>query len=282
MADIEPFFEVRTTLLSSKPSTRGLCVGFESGRWREDELASHLLEWLPEFCLRYSELQHVAPQRWLSKIREAAKRLYQSDKFKNRGEFGELLLHAVIREVFESHPAIAKIYYKSTPSEPVKGFDAVHVVEGRRGKLELWLGEAKFYRSKRRAIADVIQELKAHSTDRYLKDEFLLIRSKIDDNWPHKAQLDELIREKRSLDTVFSQLVFPCLITFESTDLETFTDACDDYCTSFEDEIRDVQNAFEAAGLDKRVRVEIIAVPIRSKDSLVDNLHKRLLGLQAA
>lgn len=261
---------------------RGLCVGFESGKWREDALASHLMEWLPEFCLPYSELQHVAPQRWLQKIREAAKRLYQSEKFKSRGEFGELLLHAAIREVFGSYPAIAKIYYKSTANEPVKGFDAVHVVENERNDLELWLGEVKFYASKRQAVADIIDELRAHSVDRYLKDEFLLIRSKIDERWPHKARLDELIREKRSLDTVFSQLVFPCLITFESGKLEPFTEASNDYCSCFENEIREIQDSFLKANLDQRIRVEIIAVPIRSKSTLVQNLHRRLTGLQAA
>lgn len=282
LSDIEPFFEIRTTLLAANRNACGLCVGFEDGTWREDALASHLMEWLPQFCLAYSELQSVSPQRWVAKVREAAKRLYSSNEFLRRGEFGELLLHAVICEIYKSHPAISKIYYKSTANETVKGFDAVHVVEGADGELELWLGEVKFYASKRQAIADIVAELKNHSTQRYLKDEFLLIRSKIDSNWPHKKKLDDLIREKRSLDTVFSRLVFPCLITFEWNDLKSHSAANQKYTSQFAAEVASVRDAFISAKLDSKIRIEIIALPIRSKASLVENLHGRLKAWQAA
>jgi len=63
-----------------------------------------------------------------------------SDKYKKRGEIGELLLHVICREVFKTYPAITKYFYKDSANNTVKGFDAVHVVVGGDG-LELWLGE---------------------------------------------------------------------------------------------------------------------------------------------
>src|SRR3712207_6996007 len=59
-----------------------------------------------------------------------------SEKYSKRGEFGELLLHSVIRDVFHSEPAISKIFFKDSANDTVKGFDAVHVVEV-EGSLEL-------------------------------------------------------------------------------------------------------------------------------------------------
>jgi hypothetical protein len=62
-------------------------------------------------------------------VKQAAKTVYTTDKYQRRGEFFELLPHALLREVFNSEPAISKIYYKSATIETVKGFDAVHIVE---------------------------------------------------------------------------------------------------------------------------------------------------------
>lgn len=33
------------------PGLAGVCAGFEAGEWRYDQLAEHIVEWLPEFAL---------------------------------------------------------------------------------------------------------------------------------------------------------------------------------------------------------------------------------------
>ena len=75
-------------------------------------LVDYLFEYLPEFALTYSELDNLTGENMVAKIRQVAASIYQSEKFKNRGEFGELLLHAIIREMYNTIPAISKIYYK--------------------------------------------------------------------------------------------------------------------------------------------------------------------------
>ena len=153
-----------------------LCAGFERGQWRSDQLADHMMEWLPEFALNYSELQDIGHSNALRMIKKAAKIVYQTEKYGRRGEFGELLLHIAIRQIYETLPAVSKIYYKSGANDTVKGFDAVHVVRAGDG-LELWIGETKFYKTLSKAIYDVSKEIVDHLETDYLKSEFILIKN---------------------------------------------------------------------------------------------------------
>ena len=124
-------------------------------------MVRHLFTYLPEFALTYQEYSTIKGEDAVEKIQKAAANVYQTGKFEKRGEFGELLLHAIIKESCDTIPAISKIYYKDGPNETVKGFDAVHVV-ATDNDLELWLGEVKFYDNINNAISDVIKELNAH------------------------------------------------------------------------------------------------------------------------
>jgi hypothetical protein len=65
--------------------------------------------------------------------------------------------------------------------------------------MELWLGEAKFYEDFKAAAKSVVDELAKHTETNYLRDEFLLIRGKVDSSWPHAKQLEELLADKRSV-----------------------------------------------------------------------------------
>ena len=111
-----PFFNIIIHKDDTFPDLHGLCAGFESRQWRKDQLVNYLFEYLPEFALTYSELGNLTSENMVAKMRQVAASIYQSEKFKNRGEFGELLLHAIIREMYDTIPAISKIYYKDGPN----------------------------------------------------------------------------------------------------------------------------------------------------------------------
>ncbi|RYY79062.1 MAG: DUF1837 domain-containing protein [Moraxellaceae bacterium] len=192
-----------------------LCAGFERGDWRNDQFAKHLINWLPEFAFTYSELIKIASHNAVEMVMKAANIIYNTEKYGNRGEFGELLLHAAIRQIYNTEPAISKIYYKSGLNETVKGFDAVHVVE-QNDELELWIGETKFYSDLSRAINDVCKEIIEHLETDYLRGEFILIANKIDSNWQHADLLKDLINKNKSLDEVFSKVCIPVLLTYNS------------------------------------------------------------------
>ncbi|KIG05322.1 hypothetical protein BurMR1_3635 [Burkholderia sp. MR1] len=169
-----PFFKIVVNDLARTPRLTGICAGYELGAWRADQLSKLLFQSLPDFCLRYSEYHSIDAGNAAERLGEAARKIYQTDAYRNRGEFGELILHVALKKVFATLPAISKIYFKDSSNHAVKGFDAVHVVPTQAG-LELWLGEVKFYQNIGKAITDVCLELDAHFEREYLRDEFLLI-----------------------------------------------------------------------------------------------------------
>jgi len=210
-----PLLDVRVQDLSLSPTLTALCAGYEGGRWRAKELAAHMMEWLPEFALSYQERQTLRHNNTVCMLRAAAQRVYATKKFENRGEFGELLLHIAARQVFNTLPAISKIYYKDADNDTVKGFDAVHVLAA-GATLELWLGEVKFFDNIARAIREVVEELGQHTTPGYLRREAAAIINKIDPQWPHADRLKRLLDANTSLDTVFDAMCIPVLLTYDS------------------------------------------------------------------
>lgn len=280
--DIKParFLETRVHDLGVQPPLTGLCASYDDGRWRDREFAEYLFDFLPEFCLSYSELQGFNAGTGRRLLRKAAKLVYGSDKYRLRGEFGELLLHAVVREEFGSEPAISKIFFKGTIDEAVKGFDCVHVVSGDDGELELWLGEVKFYEDISSAIAAVAEELRAHVDRDWLRNEFLLIGNRIDDDWPHADALRQLIDERQPLDRIFKRVRIPVLLTYDSPTVGNHRSDEDPYPSAFEEEIRKLQTRFANHDIPLNVLIHLILVPLLSKSDFVKQLDERLKAWQ--
>lgn len=279
-----PFLTVRCHEADWAPSLCGLCVGFENGTWRHNQLADHIVKWLPEFALTPSEWTAMNHANAVDLIRQAAVAIYQTEKFKNRGEFGELFLHAAIRQVHDSLPAISKIYYKSALNDTVKGFDAVHVV-GPPDGMELWLGEAKFYDDISRAISDVVKELETHLATDYLRAEFLLIGNKIDDHWPHAPTLRRLLSKDTSLDEVFSRACVPVFLTYDSACVSGHSSLCEEYVAAFQAEARthyrSFVNSLSKRNYPKDVQVHLFLMPLHQKAALVEALDRKLRAWQA-
>lgn len=240
----DPFLEVRVQELDGIRGVFGLCAGFEKGKWRYKELADHLIEWLPEFALDWADIVSIGPQNMMARAKKAAKSFYQSNKYQNRGEIGELLLHAVIRQTFQTLPAISKLYYKDAPNDTVKGFDAVHVVATDES-LELWTGEVKLYTNITQAVYDVSKELTDHLEDEYLRNEFIAINNKISDGWPHVDRLKKLLHRNTSLDEVFDALCIPVLLCYESKLFSNHKLVSKEFKDAFAEEAKLIRQAFD-------------------------------------
>lgn len=278
-----PFLEVRVHEMHPPAGITALCAGYEQQVWREKQLASHLMKWLPEFALKHSELEGPGPHNAVELIAKAAKSIYASEKYKTRGEFGELLLHVALRQCFKTLPAITKYFYKDARNDTVKGFDAVHVVISDTG-LELWLGEVKFYEQITKAITDVIAEIEAHLERNYLRDEFAAITNKIDEKWAHAEKLKKLLHPDTSLDQVFDCVCVPVLLTYNSPVVTSFAEVSAEYKTRFEEEVRKHHRAFQTKlggkTLPDRLRIHLFLLPLREKASLLACLDEVLKRLQ--
>lgn len=265
-----------------------LCAGFERGNWRNDQLADHVMEWLPEFALGHSELNEINHTNALRMTRKAAKIVYQTEKYGLRGEFGEILLHIAIRQIYETIPAVSKVYYKSSVNETVKGFDAVHVVK-RDDDLELWIGETKFYENLTKAIYDVSKEIIDHLETDYLRSEFILIKNKIDPNWPEAEKLKKLLHENTSLDDVFKRVCIPILLTYDSNAVGESKASDSKYKENIKTELivsyENLRNKLSSEYKNKfsqdfPLTAHVILIPLKEKKKLIAALDNRLKALQ--
>jgi hypothetical protein len=265
-----------------------LCAGFERGQWRNDQFADHVMEWLPEFALDYSELNEIGHANALRMTKKAAKIVYRTEKYGLRGEFGEILLHIAIRQVYETIPAVSKIYYKSSVNETVKGFDAVHVVIKGDG-IELWIGETKFYKNLTKAIYDVSKEIIDHLDTDYLRSEFILIKNKIDPTWPEADKLKKLLHENTSLDDVFKKVCIPILLTYDSEAVGNSNQSDKDYKQNIKNELISAYENIrgklnieygEKYSQNFPLTVHVILIPLKEKEKLIFALDQRLKALQ--
>ncbi|WP_439257069.1 HamA C-terminal domain-containing protein [Lonepinella sp. BR2271] len=279
----EPFLEVRVHDFTNNPLVPvcALCVGYEGGEWRASSFASHVMEWLPEFCLPIDKLNNFSSSNGLRLIREAARLVYQTDKYQTRGEFGELFLHMVLRQIYKSIPVISKIYFKDSANNTVKGYDAVHAIEINE-KLELWLGEVKFYKDKNKAIKDVIDEIKDHIKIDYMKNEKMFILNKMDKSIPYYDKLSKLLNTNTSLDKLFDCVCIPILITYESSVLTKYDKSTDDFKKDCVNEVMDIRKDLESKlrDLNLPVKIYLFLIPLQNKSILLSRLNDELKRLQ--
>ena len=276
------FFKIIVHDQDSMPTLLGICAGFENGEWRGQRLAENLFKCIPEFCLTYSEIHEVDSSEWMDKMKKAVSMIYSSSKYKNRGEFGELLLHYILKDLYKTVPAISKMYFKDGPNETVKGFDAVHVIANSEDNLDLWLGEVKFYKNALKAINDVIPEIKEHFAHDYLRTEFIAITNKLDKESPYCDKLSKLISPDTSLDDIFERICVPVLITFNSKVINKHTK----YTTAYKEEMKtemekyfkQFEFQFNKLGID--IEVHLFLLPLKTKETFVQLLNNKLIQWQ--
>lgn len=277
-----PFFTARVEIHGDSPEMTTLCAGFERGEWRKDDLVEHLFDYLIEFAMKWSKLQEINSATGYRMISEAAKRVYESEKYRSRGEFGELMLHAALRSHFDSESAVSKLYYKSADNDTVKGFDCVHVVRADGDVLELWLGEAKFYSDIGDAMQKAFSSLKELTDTTRLRREFALIRGQVDESWPYAEEFKALT-EGKSLDDVFDVLRIPVMLTYDSAAVLANDSVSEEYEHALREEVTEIFVRFgKNEKLPSDIYIHLILVPLRDKAELQDALHLRLTQLQGS
>ncbi len=248
------------------------------GSWRGRQLAAHLIEWLPEFALSNSERESLSAHNAYRLLVQAARNIFLTEHTERRGEIGELLLHVALRQVFGTIPAISKIFFKDAANDTVKGFDAVHVI-ALPDRLELWLGEAKFYSNIKDAINEAIATLRQHASADYLRQEFAAITNKLDPTWSHTGRLRLLIHPNVSLDKIFDSIRIPVLLTYESEVVAAHCEVSEQFKVTLRQELIEHHASFAAKQVP-RLKVHLFLVPLGAKKLLVHAFDERLRGLQ--
>ena len=259
------------------PRLAVVTAGYEQKEWRAEALARHIMDWVLDFALRPAERQPLSPGRAMETMRRAVRATFGNGT--DRGVPAEILLHAVCRQLFGSDPVISKVWFKTADNDTYKGFDGVHCVHGNNDQLELWLGEAKFYKSVNRAIASALSDLQEHFEQDYLHNEFAIIADKIDTDHPHADELRKMMHPNTSLDDVFDQIVVPVFITYDSTATANHDHVCPEYEEALEAEARKAWMRF-ANGIDTKlpVTIRLFLLPMADKVAVMEALTEELRG----
>jgi len=268
------FFEEKQDL-----SQKICCAGFELEAWRCEPFASHLIEWLPEYALIEEEL-NVNHGNMYVKLRQAAIRVYSSYKYKQRGEAGEIAIHPICREFFNTVPISPRVFYKTTSNDVIKAFDMVHARFISGQPIELWLGESKLYANSAGAITDAIRSVTAHLERGFLESQKLFLGPQIPKTTPFYNKFIELFEPQTSLDKFLSSAVFVVGILADSKAAQKSKTIDDAYIAALKEELAFLHEKLRAAAFPTKIRIVLIYVPLATKAALVAAFDAKLKGLQ--
>ena len=159
-----------------------------------NEFANSIMNAIPEYVFAQYENPDIPQNDAVEKIRQAAKSLYRINDFEimrkwylandetvqkdiekmsaySRGEFGEILLHLLLREFKGTIPLVSKVYFKDSAGVPAHGFDAVHISPNEK---ILWLGESKLYTAATDGLGALVKDLSEHFTRDFLDEQFII------------------------------------------------------------------------------------------------------------
>lgn len=258
--------------------SESFCAGFELQEWRCNNLAFHLAEWLPDYALLEEELRFTAGNS-LIKLNQAAVRVYTSEKYKKRGEAGEIALHAVCRGFFDTIPISPRVFYKSASNDVVKAFDMVHV-RFPDDNLEIWFGESKLYKSASKAIADAVTSIKDHINGGFLSNEKLLLGPQIPRSTPRYAEVAALFEKNTSLDKLISSAVFAVGIMANSPAAKAAKQDDELYRKAVLGELKSLSDVLADSELKNKIKLLLVYIPLADKEALVAAFDSRLKGLQ--
>ena len=283
-------------------------VGFDfndlgQSEYRWTSLINLLQDVILEFAFGFHE--DITTQNAKQKLCEAAKSIYKikeinetkeiykkgeyipdddiEKEYLRRGEFGELILHLILRDYHRTIPLISKIYFKDSYGSTVHGFDAVHIDPE---KKSIWLGESKLYIDGKKGVSALIKDIKEHLKRDYLDQEFAIISKRIKpyQNIPEKEHWLELMNPKTKLSEVLDSITIPLLCTYTSESFSKFKEESEEFFRSYETEVRALKKYFDQNNkhpLKTKTRIILLLFPVKCKIELVKRLHAKLEILQS-
>lgn len=272
--------------------------GNKEYRWKD--LTNKLMLALHEFAFGFHEGNTTLNTETIEKINESANAVYKihafqkirdtylngghiddsvKDKYLRRGEFGELILHLLLRDFHRTIPLLSKIYFKDSYGHTVHGFDAVHIQPDTK---TLWLGESKIYIDGKNGVKALIEDIKEHFKRDYLEDEFTLVskKLKIFQNIEEKDYWLNLMDNSTKLSDKLTAINIPLLCTFTSENFTKYNDeSLAEFIDDYETEVRNLKSHLDNNNdhpLKSNLNIILLLFPVKCKIELVKRLHRKL------
>ncbi|MFT3679804.1 MAG: DUF1837 domain-containing protein [Ferruginibacter sp.] len=263
----------------SDATLRAYHVGFDQNKFRLQPLVDVIRSVIPEFSLGYHCGANIPLTEIVERLKEAAETVYLTDKYQQRGEFGELILHLLLRDFHNTIPLISKIYFKDSHNVPAHGFDGVQVsINGDEKKL--WLGESKLYKTGKAGIRDLTSDIAKHVNTDYLRSEFSLISKKLPEAVPEIEHWRTLMHKNQKLDVIFSSIIIPMVCTYNSDLFTNHQDETTQYINDFKNECATLHEEFNRLKPATNVDIMLMLLPVLDKDELNKELDARLKAMQ--
>jgi len=286
-------------------------VGFDvdddgNNVYRLKSLVQLLLKAIPEFAMGYFGNAGSTPNtEIMDVVTDSAKAIYKIDAFQKvrdlygngaeiddevadrylrKGEFGELILHVLLRDFKNTIPLISKIYFRDSFGTAVHGFDAIHIQPDTK---TLWLGESKIYKDGKTGIRSLIQDIQDHIQGEYMESEFAIVSRKVKlfEDIPDRQYWLDLMDKTTTLKEQLNDIVIPLLCTYESENFSKYNDeGLQEFITAYESEVRELKKYFDDNNnhrLKSKLKIILILFPVQSKKELVAGLHRNLSRLQS-
>jgi uncharacterized protein DUF1837 len=275
----ERFLEERHIENKKSPASRICCAGFELEVWRSQQFADHLVEWLPDYALIEDELDTNHGNAFV-KLRQAAIRVYTSEKFKKRGEAGEIALHAICRDFFNTIPISPRVFYKSTSNDVVKSFDLVHVNFPKQKEFEIWLGESKLYTDANGAVLAAIASIKDHLEKGFLTNQKLILGPQIPKSTPNYDKIIKVFKTQTSIDDFLSSAVFVVGILCDSDAVKSTKSVTPKYIQAAIEELNAIVEKISSTKFGVQLKIQVVYVPLADKKNFFTAFDQRLKALQ--
>lgn len=270
-----------------------------------EEFTKAIVNTIPEYVFAQYENLDIPQTDAVEKIREAAKSMYKISDYdlmrrwylendmsvksridqigvSRRGEFGELILHLLLRDFKNTIPLISKVYFKDAAGVPAHGFDAVHITP-QDGIM--WLGESKFYTDSKLGIKKLLEDLNQHFKRDYLNEQFVIIKKNVENNSiPQRDEWIEKLTHCNKLSDKLNMINIPLLCTYPHDIYELFDSFESDESIEYHKKnIYELKDYFESRNnhpLKNNLNIILLLFPIRDKKELMIKLHERLWHMQ--
>lgn len=263
----------------SSANFNAYCAGFDNNSYRFKALVDLLVKVIPEFALGFHEGSQISVSSVIDRLRDAVRTVYTTDKYDRRGEFGELILHMLLRDYHQTIPLVSKIYFKDSENAVPHGFDGVHITTSQYGN-KLWLGESKLYGDGVSGVRDLAEDVVKHVNSDFLRKEFNLIRRKIPNDAPDINYWRDLMSRETTLEKIFSSIVVPMVCTYSSSLYSSHVEATEKFIEDFLVEVHQLKDKFYGFCPSTDIDIILMLLPIPDKGELVSALDSRLKLMQ--
>ncbi|WP_242460006.1 HamA C-terminal domain-containing protein [Pantoea agglomerans] len=262
-------------------SFSGFDVRYSLRKWRYENYAKHLVEWLPEFSLKASEIVNILAHNAETILARSISTFSDSELPRDR-LIAELILHSILRSRQHSEPVACKVFYKSAGK--LSEFGNAHIVQMPDQDDQLWLGLARMIKADDmdttlEQIRGILDETISETVLSAEREIIISLREPLH-HQPKADSFNQALHRNSPIDDMLNILCFPILLTYDSAALSSGWLV--NYVDNLKKEIETHFSAFtsELSENIKQVKVLIFLVPMESIELLTKVFNARCEKLE--